>query len=202
MNTYGYARVSGNDQNLARQFDAFEKFGIEKENIFADKKSGKDFERENYLRLIKILKNGDLLVILSLDRLGRNYDQILDEWERITRRICADVLVLDMPLLDTRAKADTLVGRFIADIVLQVLSFVAENERQNIHARQQEGIRLAKLRGIKFGRPEKQYSEEFIRVMRAYRKKEISLSGALAVLNIGRSAFFKHLHRLEQRGVL
>lgn len=200
MQTYGYARVSAKDQNLARQFAAFEDFGIPRKNIFADKKSGKDFSRTYYLKLIKKLRPGDLLVVQSLDRLGRNYEQILSEWERITRQIRADVLVLDMPLLDTRARADTLVGKFIADIVLQVLSFVAENERQNIRARQKEGIRLAKERGVKFGRPRRVYSDNFISVALSYKQKRIALRDALSALNICRSAFFKHLAYLSETG--
>ena len=129
---YAYARVSAKDQNLQRQIAAFSEFGIEKSRIFSEKKSGKDFERKEYKRLLKKLNCGDLLVIKSIDRLGRNYSQIIEEWNRITNVIGADILVLDMPLLDTRTKADTLVGKFISDIVLQVLSFVAENERESI----------------------------------------------------------------------
>ena len=132
MNTYAYARVSARDQNLQRQIAAFIEFGIDKNNIFSDKKSGKDFERKEYKRLLKKLKTGDLLVVKSIDRLGRNYDQIIAEWAFITNIIGADIFVLDMPLLDTRTKAETLVGKFISDIVLQVLSFVLGDERQNL----------------------------------------------------------------------
>ncbi|MDE6585287.1 MAG: recombinase family protein, partial [Clostridia bacterium] len=130
MNTYAYARVSARDQNLDRQIATFTELGIDESRIFSDKKSGKDFERKEYKRLLKKLKCGDLLVIKSIDRLGRNYDQIITEWAHITNTVGADILVLDMPLLDTRTKADTLVGKFITDIVLKVLSFVAENERE------------------------------------------------------------------------
>lgn len=132
---------------MARQTDALQSYGISPEHIFADKQSGKDFERAEYKKLLSVLKEGDLVAVLSLDRLGRNYEQILAEWEHITGNIKADIIVLDMPLLDTRARADTPVGKFIADVVLQVLSFVAENERSNIRSRQSEGIRLAKERG-------------------------------------------------------
>lgn len=142
--TYAYARISSRDQNLDRQLSAFRSFGIPPKHIFCDKKSGKDFERKNYLRLIRKLKCGDLLVIKSIDRLGRSYDLIIEEWSRITNKILADILLLDMPLLDTRAKPCSLVGKFISDIVLQVLSFVAENERENTRARQAEGIAEAK----------------------------------------------------------
>ncbi len=156
---YAYARVSAKDQNLERQFSAFLEFGIEKSHVFSEKKSGKDFERKEYKRLLKRLKAGDLLVIKSIDRLGRNYSQIIEEWKRITNIIGADILVLDMPLLDTRIKADTLVGKFISDIVLQVLSFVAENERKNIKERQSEGIKTAREKGVRFGRPSYVYSQ-------------------------------------------
>lgn len=150
---YAYARVSAKDQNLQRQIAAFCEFGIDKSRIFSEKKSGKDFERKEYKRLLKKLNCGDLLVIKSIDRLGRNYSQIIEEWIRITNIIGADLLVLDMPLLDTRTKTDTLVGKFISDIVLQVLSFVAENERESIKARQAEGIKNAHQKGVRFGRP-------------------------------------------------
>lgn len=196
MLSYGYARVSGSDQNPARQMDALRRYGIPPERIFADKRSGKDFKRTEYRRLLSVLKEGDLVVVLSLDRLGRNYEQILAEWERITKELKADVVVLDMPLLDTCAWADTLVGKFIADVVLQVLSFVAENERSNIRARQAEGIRLAKARGVEFDRPRREYTEEFRSVFRAYQEKRIALRDALAALGIGKAAFYKHLRRL------
>lgn len=172
MKTYAYARVSARDQNLVRQIEAFQTFGVDKKNIYSDKKSGKDFERKNYLRLLRKLKKGDLLVIKSIDRLGRNYKMITEEWRRITNEIEADILVLDMPLLDTRAKSDSLIGKFISDIVLQVLSFVAENERENIRARQAEGIALAKARGVRFGRPDSVYSQQFIDIVALYFQKK------------------------------
>ena len=196
MKIYGYARVSARDQNLARQLQAFESFGIEKRNIFAEKRSGKDFIRTEYAKLIRKLKPNDLMVIQSLDRLGRNYESILSEWRHITCEIGADILVLDMPLLDTRARNGTLVGRFVSDVVLQVLSFVAENERQNIRARQAEGIRLAKERGVKFGRPHKQPSEFFAAVAAKYKNKDIALRDALSALHMGKSTFYRQLSRL------
>ena len=189
MISYGYTRASGSDQKLARQSDALQNYGIPSKYIFTDKQSGKDFERTEYKRLLSVLREGDLVVVLSLDRLGRNYEQLLAEWERITKELKADVVVLDMPLLDTRARADTLVGRFIADVVLQVLSFVAETERSNIRARQAEGIRLAKARGMKFGRPRKKYTEEFCSVIRAYKEKRVTLQDALIILGIGKATF-------------
>lgn len=195
--TYAYARVSALDQNLIRQTDAFAEFGINKKNIFCDKQSGKDFERENYQRLLAKIKNGDLLVIKSIDRLGRNYDQIISEWNKITNIIGADILVMDMPLLDTRTKAETLVGKFISDIVLQVLSFVAENERENIKARQTEGIIAAKERGIQFGRPKAQYSKEFLEVVQAYLDKQIPLKVALKMLSIKQDNFYYHVKKIK-----
>lgn len=197
MKTYAYARVSARDQNLARQFDAFCAYGIEKRYIYADKKSGKNFERNAYRALLKKLKSGDLLVVKSIDRLGRNYDQIIAEWSRITTAIGADILVLDMPLLDTRTKADTLVGKFISDVVLQVLSFVAENERQNTRLRQAEGIKAAKIRGVRFGRPKTIYTEEFISAVEAYENgkqsgNKITLTQAATLAKMKLSAFFYH----------
>lgn len=144
MTQYAYARVSSKSQNLARQLDGFAAMGITKNHIYSDKLSGKDFERSNYEKLINKLKKGDLLVISSLDRLGRNYDMILREWTHITKNLCADILVLDMPLLDTRSRTGDLTGRFIADLVLQVLSYVAQKERENTRQCQRKGIASAK----------------------------------------------------------
>lgn len=198
MNTYAYARVSARDQNLQRQIAAFLEYGIEKSRIFSDKKSGKDFERKEYKKLIRKLKDGDLLVIKSIDRLGRNYDQIIAEWAHITNTIGADILVLDMPILDTRTKADTLVGKFISDIVLQVLSFVAENERANIRERQADGIRLAKQNGVKFGRPRKEYSDDFLNIATDYLHKRINLKTALKLSGIKQDNFFYHIRQIKQ----
>ena len=200
--TYAYARVSAQDQNVARQLDAFHAVGITDAFIFIDKKSGKDFDRKNYKRLLKKLKEGDTLFIKSIDRLGRSYTAIIEEWNRITNTIHAAIVVLDMPLLDTRARADTLVGKFIADIVLQILSFVAENERVNIKERQREGIAAAKRRGVKFGRPETVYSSEFISVVRSYFAGEISIQNALKRLGLKRSTFYYHADRLRSLGYL
>lgn len=195
---YAYARVSARDQNLERQVASFCEFGIEKSRIFSEKKSGKDFERNEYKRLLKKLKYGDLLVIKSIDRLGRDYDQIIAEWTRITGEIGADILVLDMPLLDTRAKSDTLVGKFISDIVLQLLSFVAENERENNRARQAEGIRIAKQKGVRFGRPSFVYPENFLSVANDYLCKRINLKTALRQLGIKQSNFFYHIRKIKK----
>ena len=152
MLIYGYARVSSKEQNLDRQLVELQKYT---DKIFADKESGKNFDRPEYKKLMRKLKAGDLLVIKSIDRLGRNYELIIKEWQRITKDIGADIKVLDMPLLDT-TQTQGLTGKFISDLVLQILSYVAETERQNIKQRQAEGIKIAKARGIKFGRPRKE----------------------------------------------
>ena len=192
---FAYARVSSRDQNLTRQLDAFEAFGVDKKHIYCDKKSGKNFSREGYK---KLLKKGDLLVIKSIDRLGRNYKMITEEWNNIVNNIGADILVLDMPILDTRTTDSSLIGKFISDIVLQILSFVAENERENIRARQAEGIAIAKARGIKFGRPPKKYSDEFIQTAKKFRSKEISLKEALDATGMKQSNFYYHMDRCEK----
>lgn len=202
MNIYAYARVSAGDQKLERQLSAFYEYGIESKYIFADKKSGKDFERKEYKRLIKKLRRGDLLIIKSIDRLGRNYTQIIEEWKRITGVLGADIIVLDMPLLDTRVNSETLMGKFVSDIVLQVLSFVAENERENIKMRQAEGIKIAKEKGVRFGRPQTKYSHEFISVAIDYTSKRISALAAMRTLNLSRSNFYYHIRRIKTPGLI
>ena len=166
MKTISYVRVSSKDQNLDRQKEAFENFARENDIknylVFSDKQSGKDFERKGYQQLLESLEKGDLLVIKSIDRLGRNYDLIIQEWTRITKTIGADIVVLDMPLLDTREKKNNLTGKFISDIVLQLLSYVAETERINTKQRQKEGIAIAKEKGVKFGASPKIQDEETI----------------------------------------
>ena len=153
--TYGYARVSSRDQNLDRQLDALEEFGIGEGMVFADKASGRDFDRPEYQKLMETLREGDVLVVKSIDRLGRNYDEILEQWWRLTKELGVAIVVLDMPLLDTRNHRDGLTSVLISDIVLQLLSYVAQMERENIHARQAEGIAAAQARGVRFGRPKK-----------------------------------------------
>ncbi|HBJ18699.1 MAG TPA: resolvase [Clostridiales bacterium] len=196
--TYAYARVSTTDQNLERQLAAFREYGVADKQIFADKKSGKDFIRTAYIRMLKKLKPGDLLIIKSIDRLGRNYDMIIEEWSRITGKLQVDILVLDMPLLDTRTKNENLVGKFISDIVLQVLSFVAENERANIRARQAEGIAIAKKNGVRFGRPERGYPDAFLRLVCAYQRHEIPIREAMEKSQMNRSNFYYHMGRCMQ----
>lgn len=170
MNIYGYARISSKDQNEARQVKAFKDIGIDDINIYVDKQSGKDFKRTSYKKLLKILKNGDLLYIKSIDRLGRNYDEILQQWSLLTKEKNIDIVVIDMPLLDTRYEKN-LIGTFLNDIILQILSFVAENERRNIRQRQAEGIEIAKSKGVKFGRPKKPLPENFAEIIEKWEKK-------------------------------
>ena len=189
---YGYVRVSSADQNEERQRIAMAQEGLKEKDIFMDKQSGKDFERPAYLKLLKKLKEGDLLLIESIDRLGRNYEEIIEQWRHITKVIRADIRVLDMPLLDTTLSKD-LLGTFIADLVLQVLSFAAENERKNIRQRQREGIDAALARGVRFGRPGIPDREAMLEAVRLYRQKKISLSRALDMSGIGRTTFYKKL---------
>lgn len=161
QNIYAYIRVSSKDQNLSRQYASLKPYSIPAENIFADKKSGKDFNRPAYRRLLRRIKEGDVLFIPSIDRLGRNYAEIIEQWAILTKKKRVDIVVLDMPLLDTRTKADSLTGTFIADLVLQILSYVAETEREHIRERQREGIAAAKARGVRFGRPKKTLPASF-----------------------------------------
>ena len=170
---YGYVRVSSVEQNEDRQLIALENVGVAKRNIFTDKQSGKDFERGQYKRLLKKLKPGDLLYILSIDRLGRNYIEIQEQWRVLTKEKGVDIGVIDMPILDTR-KGKDLMGTFIADLVLQILSFVAQTERENIRSRQAQGIAAAKKRGVKFGRPKKELPSNFKSVVEKWQCKELS----------------------------
>ena len=172
-NIYGYVRVSSIDQNEDRQMVALSEAGVSEKNIFIDKLSGKSFDRPQYKKLVEQLKAGDLLYILSIDRLGRNYEEIQKQWRIITKEKGADICVLDMPLLDTRRGKD-LMGTFLSDIVLQVLSFVAENERTNIRKRQAEGIAAAKARGVRFGRPPKPLPENFHQVYQQWKNGKIT----------------------------
>ena len=190
---YGYIRVSTTTQKIDRQLDELIKLGLTKNQIFIDKQSGKDFERANYQKLKRKLKCGDLLLIKSIDRLGRNYDMIIEEWKDLVNNKSVDIMVIDMPLLDTRVEGRNLVGKFISDIVLQILSFVAENERDNIKKRQAEGIRIAKLKGKHLGRPRTSLPKNFTFIKDKYNKKEISLAEALKSLNMNKSTFYKYV---------
>ena len=171
----GYARVSSKDQNEARQLASLTENGVEK--IYTDKQSGKDFDRPNYQKMISELKEGDMVVLHSLDRLGRNYDQIIEEWHRITKVIKADIIVLDMPLLNTTVRGNDLTGKFVADMVLQILSYVAANERENIRKRQAEGIAIAKAQGKYKGGKKKEYDKKLFDECRIkYERGEITRS--------------------------
>ena len=192
VNVYGYIRVSSQDQNEDRQIIAFQKLSIPSKNIFMDKQSGKDFDRPNYKKLVQELKEGDLLYILSIDRLGRNYEEIQNQWRILTKEIGIDICVLDMPLLDTRNGKD-LMGTFIADLVLQILSFVAQSERENIKKRQAEGIAAAKARGVKFGRPEKTVPDDFGKIVRAWEQKKMSFTDVLEKCNMSEATFYRRL---------
>ena len=190
MKTYGYVRVSSRDQNEARQLVAMKEFGVPDGNILMDKQSGKDFNRPSYARLMKKLKPGDVLVVKSIDRLGRNYDEILEQWRIITKEKQAAIVVLDMPLLDTRSNRD-LTGTLIADIVLQLLSYVAETERAFIRQRQAEGIAAAKARGQRFGRPAKDRGEEYEACVTQWKEGTLSAAQASRKLGVSHNTFLK-----------
>lgn len=189
-NTYGYVRVSSIDQNEDRQMIAMSELKIPQKNIYVDKQSGKDFERPQYKKLVKKLRAGDLLYILSIDRLGRNYEDIQKQWRILTKDIGIDICVIDMPLLDTRNGKD-LMGTFIADLVLQILSFVAQSERENIKKRQAEGIAAAKAKGVKFGRPESPLPENFDKIIKDWDKGKLSTAEALKLCNMSESTFYR-----------
>lgn len=192
MRVYGYVRVSSFDQNEERQMIELRNKNVSENNIYKDKQSGKDFDRPQYKRLVKKLKKGDLLYILSIDRLGRNYEEIQKQWRLLTKEIGIDICVIDMPLLDTRQGKD-LMGTFIADLVLQILSFVAQNERENIRKRQAQGIAAAKKRGIKFGRPEINVPKDFESIISLKNNREIKTKEALKLCNMSRSTFYRKL---------
>lgn len=196
MKTYGYGRVSSKDQNLARQINALIEWGVEEKNLYLDKKSGKDFNRNEYQKLKKILKSGDILVLKSIDRLGRNYHEILEEWRELVAKKKIDIVVLDMPLLDTTNQKD-LIKTFICDLVLQVLSFVAENERLDIKKRQAEGIAAAKERGVKFGRPKKERDEElFENLVILYREGNVTCRKAAEQLGVSHVTFLNWIQEI------
>ena len=188
---YAYIRVSTKYQNIDRQYEEIKALDIDDRHIYIDKESGKDFDRTKYQKLIKKLKKDDLLIVKSIDRLGRNYHMILEAWARITKTIGADIRVLDMPLLDTRIEGKNLVGKFISDIVLQVLSFVAENERINIKQRQAEGIRIAKEKGVKFGRPKVILPPNTNDILDKYINRELTNTVAAQLIGVSRGTFFR-----------
>ena len=188
---YAYIRVSTKQQKIDRQFEEIKALNIDDKYIYIDKESGKDFNRNNYQKLIKRIKKGDLIIIKSIHCLGRNYQMILDEWTKITKTIGADIKVLDMPLLDTRIEGKNLIGKFISDIVLQVLSFVAENERKSIKERQAEGIKIAKEKGVKFGRPRVSTPPNTNEIIDKYINHEITNIEAAALIDVSRGTFFR-----------
>lgn len=188
---YGYVRVSSKDQCEARQVLALREFKVPERNIYMDKMSGKNFNRPQYRRMVRKLKAGDVLVVKSIDRSGRNYEEILEQWRMLTKKKEVDVVVLDMPLLDTRMSGGNLTGVFVADLVLQILSYVAQTERENIRQRQMEGIAAAKQRGVKFGRPKKQVPEEFARLREKWMQKEVSSREAAKRLGISQDTFLR-----------
>ncbi len=198
--SYGYIRVSTKEQNEDRQLEAMRKSDVPDKNIFSDKQSGGDFERPQYRRMMGILKNDDVLYVKSIDRLGRNYSEILEQWRILTKEKKVDIVVLDMPLLDTRIGKD-LMGTFLSDIVLQVLSFAAENERSNIKQRQAEGIAAAKARGVRFGRPKKKEPQNFEAMVSLWENKKMTLSEILEACDMSKSTFFRRRRELKSGGV-
>jgi len=194
---YGYARVSSREQNTDRQLDALMEAGLSENAIYTDKQSGKDFERPKYKQLLKKLREGDTLFILSIDRLGRNYDEIIEQWRYITKEKRADIVILDMPLLDTRSKGKDLTGTFIADLVLQILSYVAQTERENIRKRQAEGIAAARERGVHLGRTKRPVPENFAEVAAEWRNKKITITEALEQLGVGRTYFYEKVKEMD-----
>ena len=196
VNVYGYIRVSSRDQNEDRQLVALKEVGVSEKSIYLDKQSGKDFNRPQYKKLLRKLKKDALLYIKSIDRLGRNYEEILQQWHVLTKEKGIDIVVLDMPLLDTRRGKD-LMGTFLSDIVLQVLSFVAENERTNIRQRQAEGIAAAKARGVKFGRPPLPLPDNFYEVHKEWRMKKITLKQAANACNMPVGTFYGKARKFE-----
>ncbi len=195
-NVYGYVRVSSREQNEDRQIIAMKEMQVPEENIFMDKQSGKDFNRPQYKRLLRKVKNGDLIYIKSIDRLGRNYAEILEQWKIITKYKGADLYVIDMPILDTRREKN-LLGTFISDLVLTLLSYVAENERTTIRQRQAEGIAAAKARGVHFGRTPKPLPENFYEVYQQWKMKKITVSEAARQCGMPQSTFFNRARKYE-----
>ena len=196
-NEYGYVRVSTREQKTDRQIDSLIKFGLDPKLIYVDKLSGKNFNRPQYRKLIKKLKKGDTIYICSIDRLGRNYEEIIEQWRIITKDKEVNIVVLDMPLLDTRKKGKDLTGTFVADLVLQILSYVAQTERENIRKRQAEGIASAKARGVRFGRESKPIPDNFYEIVATWRRGELRDYEAVRILGISRSWFYRKVKELN-----
>lgn len=195
---YGYIRVSSRDQNPDRQYLALENAEVNRKNIFIDKISGHDFSRPSYRKMIRKLKKGDVLVVKSIDRLGRNYGEILEQWRYLTKEIGVDIEVLDMPLLNTDLHRENLIGVFISDLVLQILAYVAETERDFIRQRQAEGIAIAKANGIRFGRRKNELPEEFNLYFEMWKKGEISIRKAAKILEINPATFYRRCKELDE----
>lgn len=189
---YGYVRVSSKEQNIARQVEALELLGVDRKRIYIDMQSGKNFNRPAYQKLLRQVKSGDVIVIKSIDRLGRNYDEILDQWRVITKQKQVDIYVLDFPLLDTRKKDNDLTGTFIADLVLQILSYVAQTEREFIHQRQAEGIAAAQKRGVKFGRKRLELPDSFKMAKAQYDAGLLPYRKAAEICGMTPSSFYRY----------
>jgi len=198
LKEYGYVRVSSQDQNEDRQMLEMKRLKIKSENIYFDKQSGKDFNRPQYMLLLNRMKEGDILYVKSIDRLGRNYEEILKQWQLLTKEKNVDVVVIDMPLLDTRRGKD-LMGTFIADIVLQILSFVAQNERENIRKRQEEGIKAAKIRGVEFGRPIKKPPDNFQQLVKQWETGKISADDVANQCGMSIATFYRRLREMRMK---
>ncbi len=199
MEQYAYIRVSTKEQHIDRQIMALKPYGISPKNIYCDYQSGKDFERPEYRKLIRKLKEGDLLIVKSIDRLGRNYNDILIQWQYITKEIGADILVLDMELLDTRRKSGSLTGTLIADLVLQIFAYVAQTEREFIRQRQAEGIAAAREKGTKLGRPPKEMPDGFEEVCRLCESGELTTRKAAEVLGVSHGTFYRKYRKMREK---
>ncbi len=191
-NVYGYIRVSTREQNIERQMISLQEAGVSEKNIYIDKQSGKNFQRPAYKKMMAIVKEGDLIIVKSIDRLGRNYQEIMEQWSLITKEKKADIRILDMPLLDT-TKTKDLLGTFISDVILQLLSFVAENERDNIRQRQAEGIAAAKARGVRFGKPVIPMPDNFPELYQQWEAKNLTIDELASLCNMGRSTMYKRI---------
>lgn len=198
MSDYAYIRVSCKDQNVARQVAAMRELGIPDKKMYIDKQSGKDFQRTYYKKLLRKLKTGDVLYVKSIDRLGRNYEDVTEQWRYLTKEKKVDIVVLDFPLLDTRKQVNGLTGKFVADLILQILSYVAQMERENIKQRQTEGIRIAKENGVKFGRPKIEIPEKFESVYWLWKENKISKTEAAKRLETNRTTFGRWIERYEE----
>ena len=198
MNKYGYIRVSSRDQNIARQEEAMLDIGIRKQDMYVDKQSGKDFDRGEYKRLVKKLKAGDELYVKSIDRLGRDYEEIIDQWRYLTKTKDIDIIVLDLDLLDTRKEINGITSKFIADLTLQILSYVAHIERDNTRKRQAEGIRIAKEKGVKFGRPRAEIPPDFEEVLTLWQENKISKREGARILNTNHTTFSRWIKSREK----